>query len=311
MAEQLKQTIQQLETKNQQLEQENSRIIGERANQLTDAFNRGYAQRTVESTATDLELKEDMMCGMEAITMELRMQSCCSNIRPFGGENSQTFQNWAQDIERNLSQLGHDDSRARTLALKTLTGPAADYATREIQDRPNISWLELKARLNKRYNDLADVLFSRQKLRQVVQSRSESVQNYFERLLSHARQAYGDGQLDNPFVQMQLTELFMDGLLCDATVKRLIRAKPKTLDQALELATSEQQAQKAFDLRRGVNDMEIDAISTEQPESLPLNNEMSEIRALMQSNGILLQQIAQEMDSTLGAENGEVAGEWA
>ncbi len=65
--------------------------------------------------------------------------------------------------------------------------------------------------------------------------------------------------------------VFLIGLRCIMNVFRshetFSRSKPATLDRALELATSEQQAKKAFDLRRGHNpeeeeDMNVDAITS-------------------------------------------------
>ena len=182
--------------------------------------------------------------------MELRMQGCSSNIRTFGGEGTNKFQTWLTDMERNLLQLGNDDARARALAVQTLTGPAAEFVTREIRKNPEINWTTLKEKLNDRYNDMADLAYARQKLRRLVQLKSESVQNYFEKIMTAARIAYGEDQLADPHVQMTLVEIFVDGMVEDATVKRLIRLKPTTLEEALEHATQEQQARRAFELRR-------------------------------------------------------------
>ena len=271
MEEQLKQRVQALETA---LETEQGQYQAQIANlrrdgqaQVNEAYTKGYTTRRDEEVIKDLQLKDNMRKGMDAIKLELRMQGCSSKIRPFGGENSEKFQAWTQDMERSLAQLGNDSTRARTLALQTLVGPAADFATREIRSNPEISWDELRTKLDARYNDMADLAYARQKLRRMTQSRSESVQNYFERLMVHARHAYGDAQLRDRFVQQQLVEIFLDGMLDDHMVRRLIRSKPATLDRALELATSEQQAKKAFDLRRGHNpeeeeDMNVDAITS-------------------------------------------------
>ena len=114
---------------------------------------------------------------------------------------------------------------------------------------------------------MADLAYARHKLRLMTQNRSESVQNYFERLMVQACQAYGDSQLHNQFVEQQLVEIFLDGLVDDQIALRMIRSKPTTLEKALEIATSEQQAKKVFDLRRGrkserTETLEIDAISS-------------------------------------------------
>ena len=266
------------------LEGENQRIKSEQTQRDAAAYNRGYTERRDQEVIKDLELKDHMWKGMESIKNELRMQGCASHIRTFAGENSEKYLCWAHDMEKNLTQLGNDDAIARALVLQTLTGPAADFATREIRNDSDITWLELRRKLDSRYNDMADSAFARQKLRRMGQSRSESVQNYFERLMKHARHAYGDSQLKDPLVQQQLVEIFLEGLGDDNMVRRLIRLKPTTLEAALRHATSEQQAKKAFDLRRGnlpeEEDMEIGVISREETDR-PVTQHLQRIESLI------------------------------
>ena len=276
--------VQQLEEENAHIQNEAHQIQNEAQHMATEAYNRGYATRQGEENLKDVELKEKMTEGMESIKLELRMQSCSSHIRSFAGESSEKFQLWLQDLERNLVQLGNDNSRARALVLQTLTGPAADFATREIRKNPEITWAALKIKLDERYNDMADLAFARIKLRRMAQARAESVQNYFERLMVHARHAYGDLEMQDNFVQLQLVEIFVDGLLDDHMVRRLIRLKPTNLEAALRHATSEQQARKAFDLRRGPQTehepMEIGVLST-APEQETLKDEVRDMKALL------------------------------
>ena len=270
--------IEELQTRVLELENEKGRMLSEvqrvsaelqtLPTQVHEAYARGYAKRVDEDAVKDEDLKNKVAKGMEDIMLELRMQGCSTHIRSFGGESSEKFQSWLQDIERNLALVGHDDARARALVLQTLTGPAADFATREIKQNPDITWAELKALLDARYNDMADLAYARQKLRRMAQSKRESVQNYYERLMIHAAHAFGDEQMKESFVQLQLVEIFVDGLSDDHMVRRLIRLKPNTLADALRLATSEQQAKKAFDLRRGLRpgeeDMEVNAVTSTQ-----------------------------------------------
>ena len=288
--EDLKRQIETLQQQTQLLQNEKDQIILDCQAQINSAYGKGYAKRRDEE-------KENLNTGLEAITLELRMQSCSSKIRSFRGDSSENFYQWLQDMERYLTQLGNDDARARILTLQTLVGPAADFATREIRANPAITWDELKVKLDARYNDMADLAFARQKLRRMTQSRSESVQNYFERLIVHARHAYGETQLQNKFVQQQLVEIFLDGLLDDHMVRRLIRSKPSTLDKALELATAEQQAKKTFDLRRV-------PYSQEQPMPMEINvmdygthdTDLREIRAKLETMGTTLQEFISKND---------------
>ena len=115
---------------------------------------------------------------------------------------------------------------------------------------------------------MSDLTLARQKLRRLVQGKSESVQNFYERLLTIAKSAYDEANMKEDYLQQQLVEHFLDGLADDGMVRRLIRLKPTTLDKALEHATAEQQAQKAFNIRRGHatesehTPMEVDVVST-------------------------------------------------
>ena len=248
------------------------------------AYTNGYAKRQQEDFVKDEELKNRVAKGMQDIMLELRMQGCSNHVRAFGGESSEKFQSWLQDVERNLALVGHDDARARALVLQTLTGPAADFATREIKQNPEISWTDLKNKLDARYNDMADLTFARQKLRRIAQAKGESVQNYHERLMINAAHAYGEGQLNESFVQLQLVEIFVDGLADDHMVRRLIRLRPSTLAAALQQATSEQQATKAFDLRRsglrpGEEPMDVNTVTAGQGD---LRGEVQALRSLIE-----------------------------
>ena len=98
---------------------------------------------------------------------------------------------------------------------------------------------------------MADLQYARQKLRRMVQTRGESVQNYYERIMTVAASAFGLAERKDRHVQQQLIEYFVDGLRDDNMVRKLIRQKPETLERALEMATNEQQTNKSFDLRRG------------------------------------------------------------
>ena len=136
-----------LEGKIQELQQERDHLVMElqKASQLIrQAYAKGYTERKQEDFVKDEDLKNRVAKGMEGIMLELRMQGCSNHISSFGGESSEKFHDWLRDIERNLALVGHDDARARALALQNLTGPAADFATREIKQNPEITWSDLK-----------------------------------------------------------------------------------------------------------------------------------------------------------------------
>ena len=255
--------------------------------QLKEAYNQGYTTRASLGDEQTVRHNEAVLEAMQKMQLELRAQNATQHLQSFAGEGSEKFRLWLQDLERTLTQLGGDDARARVLVLQTLSGPAADFATREIKKNNAITWKKLKEKLTERFSDLSDLTLARQKLRRMVQGKSESVENFYERLLNVAKIAYEE-KLDEDYIQQQLVENFLDGLTDDGMVRRLIRLKPATLDKALEHASAEQQTQKVFNLRRGHTTesehtpMEVDVVSTSYDQVTTVLQGMTETLVSMQ-----------------------------
>ena len=101
--------IEELQTRVLELENEKGRMLSEvqrvsaelqtLPTQVHEAYARGYAKRVDEDAVKDEDLKNKVAKGMEDIMLELRMQGCSTHIRSFGGESSEKFQSWLQDIE--------------------------------------------------------------------------------------------------------------------------------------------------------------------------------------------------------------------
>ena len=195
------------------------------------------------------------------LEQEMRAAGAHSRIVTFSGEGSGAkFVEWTKDLERLRIALRADDDRMRFMALQTLAGQAAEFASSLIRGEPNISWDGLKRQLRDRYSDLADVLYARQRLKRLSQKKGESVQNFFQRIISLAEESYPGQDLRQAVLQEQLIEIFVDGLKESAMAKRLLRVRPDTLNHALRLATQEQQANRTFELRRGEEPMEVDTL---------------------------------------------------
>ena len=250
--------------------------------ELQEAYNQGYSDHgALAQTATNQH--QAVLDTMQKIQLELRAQGAAQNLQGFAGEGSDKFQLWLQDLERALTQLGGDDARARVLVLQTLSGPAAEFANREIKKNGNITWKKLREKLTARFSDMSDLAFAKQKLRRMVQDKAESVQNFYERLLTVAKSAYTEEKLQEEYIQLEMVEHFLDGLTDDGMVRRLIRLKPKTLDDALQKATDEQQVQKSFNLRRGHvteqehTPMEVDVVTRRDDQLNSTLNKMAEV----------------------------------
>ena len=201
--------------------------------------------------------------SFKQLQLELRAQGLSKHIRGFNGEGfrSRRFQEWVRDVERVGTALEADNERYRALALQSLKGPAADYLSRILKTNQWLGWNQIKQRLAAQYSDQGDAHIALQKLRRLTQQKSESVQNFGERVLAMAEDAYPNEDLLNPFIQTILIETLTDGVIEDSTARRIIRDRPNTFARALRLATDEQQANRAFNIRRREDPMDVDLVA--------------------------------------------------
>ncbi len=228
--------------------------------------------------AADMQVPAVLLTNhLERLETELRAQSIIRRIRNFNGEGHQKFLDWIRDMERARLSLGANDARMLRLALDTLGGPAVEYCYRLIDNNVVDTWDELKNNLKERYSDLSDVQFAKQTLRRMTQRKDESVQNFSERLYTAAREAYPDHDLDDEIIQASLVEIFADGLYEPRMARKLYRDRPDTLTRALELAIVEQQTQRTYDLRRGEEPMEVNALSVQEDRLAAMAAQMQEM----------------------------------
>ena len=265
---------------------------------LQQAYNQGFTDAEAKSNTRQLETIAN---SFDALKLEIRAQGSSASVRSYDGNGSQRFNEWTNDINRLRTQLSADDARTRVLVLQTLTSGAAEFATRLIQEDPNISWKDLHKKLSDRFNEYSDQQFARQTLKRIVQKKTETVQTYYERLLMAAKNAWMGEDLSDKFIQRSLAEIYTDGLQSDFVARKLIRSKPKTLDEALKLASEEVQNHKSFSLRRGAKasanehePMEIGVISSGSNEDQATNLEqmMTHMMATVQS----LAEIGEKLD---------------
>ena len=114
-------------------------------------------------------LNANVSCQLSNLCLELKLAQVAPHIRHFNGEDHQKFLDWCKDMEKCKVQCGGDDECMRSLALATLTGPAADFLLQVIESNPHVAWADIKNVLKQRYSDFADVQFARQSLRTLKQ----------------------------------------------------------------------------------------------------------------------------------------------
>ena len=208
------------------------------------------------------------------IQMEMRSQTFIKQIREFDGEGGRRFMDWLRDVERVGTAIRADDEQYKAIILQTLRGPAAEFTSRYISDNPAANWPNIRHTLVQQYSDTGDRHLARQKLRRMTQRANETIQNFAQRIVSMAEDAFTREELNNRFVQFTLIETFTDGVTDDRIARKLIRDRPNTFDAAVRSACDEQQTARAFNIRRraeepmDVNVTDRTAVSTNATEAL-------------------------------------------
>ena len=145
------------------------------------------------------------------------------------------------------------------VALITLTGVAGDYLRRLLNNHPNANWDDIRQAVVGRFSDLADQHYALNQLKKMKQETGESVQAFGERLLSLAEDAYPRQAMNQPALQRELIDVFIEGLRDDRTAKKLLRHRPVDIFQAIDSAMEEQQVQRVFRAQRRTDEpMDID-----------------------------------------------------
>ena len=184
--------------------------------------------------------------SLSKIQLDNRIKLLKSNIRQFNGEGESRFRDWLNDMTRTHTVNAATDEEMRMLAMATLTDVAADFVSRGIQENPAVSWQAIRHRMIGRYSDDADAMVARTKLVQMEQNKSETVQNFGERIFKQAKLAYPNVDVANdPVVQGVLVDILANGAKEYAVGRALRRKKPATFDRAVDVAAEEQAVQRS------------------------------------------------------------------
>lgn len=218
---------------------------------------------------------------MQDVVQEIRAQGLTQNVRTFNGESSTKFHDWVRDMDSIYCTT--DDERMRLLATRTLCGPAGKFACRLINEKPTISWRELRLKLRERYSEFQDPYCAQMKLRQLKQHAGELVQNFSERIQTIASEAFDN--ISTPEAQRFLVEVFQKGVANDRLARSLIHKKFDKLQSAVDFACSEQQTDRTFQMCRGPTalteePMDIDVVRTSGSTKIDkLENSLEELSA--------------------------------
>ena len=197
----------------------------------------------------------------------MRVQSLAKTIRDYSGEGSRHFHDWVKDIEKAGITLNADDQRYKSLVLQTLRGSAGDFVTRLIRVQPNITWPSIRQALYDQYSDINDTQLAIQKLRRLTQNAGESIQNFAMRIMVLADDTYAGHDTNNPLIQSALIETLVDGVRDNGVARKLIRENPDKFEKAVAVAVAEQQATRAYNIRRREQPMDVNLVSQEDSNS--------------------------------------------
>lgn len=173
--------------------------------------------------------------GLERVSNILGCQGVVQLIKPFDG-NPKEYREWIRNIEkyRVMMSVNHED--CKILAHQSAKGAVGAFLQRYLADNNGVTWVELKKEMSKRFSDVTDQNVAFTMLRQVRQ-KGDNVQLYVEKILSLADDAFDD--VNDPQAQVQLLDVFVNGLENDQLKMTILRKNPNTLEEAVRIATNE------------------------------------------------------------------------
>ena len=143
-------------------------------------------------------------------------------MKSLTGEGGRNLKVWIKDMEKVGMTINRDDERMKVLAIQTLKGSAAKFVSRALCQNPQITWPALIQQLRNRFSDTLDVQLAMQCLRRLTQNTGESVQGFAECIVDLAEEAYNTVNLNDPIIQFQLKDIFLDGIKDDSIARKII-----------------------------------------------------------------------------------------
>lgn len=197
----------------------------------------GQAQAQAQAQDPAVQAFQNLRLELSNVSQALTTQGISSVVARFDG-NPKNFREWIKSIEKYAILVNVPDARKMLIAYQSSGGAVSGFIQRYMQANPNNTWAQMKTQLSVRFSDVTDSQMALSLLRQVKQKTGETIQNYAERILSLAEEAY-DNQGGNA-VERQLIDIFVDGLVNDQLKMKILRDQPNTLQGAVGIATNEQ-----------------------------------------------------------------------
>ena len=213
----------------------------------------------IQAIAMPAQVLADQFTRLEN---EIRAEGISRDSKTYNGEGTKKLKEWVKEMDKYERIINGDQARMRTFAIMTLTGLAGDYLRRVLTAHPQATWNDIKDAIIARFSDLADQHYALRKLKQVKQGTGESVQAYGERVLNLAEDAHPGQPANQPVLQRELIDVFIEGLTDDGVVRRLLRNRPADIFAAIDSAMEEQQVSRVFKAQRRYEEpMDVDEIN--------------------------------------------------
>ena len=185
---------------------------------------------------------------LSSIMLLMGTQSAQAAIEKFLGDPKK-FQSWIKSIEKYILVVHGDTNSKKTFALQSSEGPVSEFLVRYFQSNPDSTWQQTYEQLKSRFGDIVDSQHALQVLRGARQKSGEIIQVFAERLICMAEQAWPDQDLTGPLIARQLIDCLIDGLTDSGIARKVMRENVITFAQAVQIAVSEQNLTRKFELR--------------------------------------------------------------
>ena len=192
--------------------------------------------------------------GLSSLASVLDAKNYISNITKFAGQDkpgkTEKFDDWVRQVDRVKALKNLDDAAMRDICASTLTHAAADYCSRVIEEKKDITWVQLRTLLKERYASVATEFTARYALRQIKQKPDESVQGIAERIMKLAEAAYSPEDRKSPLFKSEIIDILIGAVHDHGAMKKMINNRPTSFDKGVELALSAQHAETIYQMFR-------------------------------------------------------------
>lgn len=172
-----------------------------------------------------------------------------NDLVPVFEGDSAKFKDWIKSIEKCAVVNNLPEVKNKLLAYRFSTGVVSDFLHRYLSDNPNSTWTQMKAELGQRFGEVRDTYLQFAMLRNIKQKRGENIQNFAERVISLAQEAYSEYDAGLNIIDHQIVGFFIDGLSDENIKHKLIRENPRTFQNAVTSAVNEQNVKVRCKLR--------------------------------------------------------------